>query len=563
MLFNTSVPPFIVLLLLLPLFSALLIIGLEFVKYIPMFKAGGGKPVEFGRLPLKVFFFASIVLETILALYICCRSQSVKSASYVLIYSGWGMMPSGFAGSLMRANVQVDAFSASAAAMTSLVALVSCLLALPGKKHEFTYQRAALFLLTLSGVMGVYFSGGLIIMFISVALSQIGATGLTQPVLNERSEIGSTMAHLFSRFAVLVMCFAGCAILALRYDVFSIQALSGALRAASAERIAFALMAAPLLFLFIKPPYHTEDSASRCYFALRASAAFFAFFKIVFMLYGAMAGLERIPLLIGIIGMAVIFTSLLFASGERNPIKFASMAESLLKGLILVAMAISLSSIYNVASVASYGYDATVAVISLWLLFLPVSATLSVTSVHLVQESNEIKLWLMKGMSSKLPFTGLLYTLAICMLGGLPPLIGYTGRQLLYRSANHINPFLTLALFIPSLFILYMGLRFIFTIMFGKRKGEVEAMFVGDRPITLPLLILTCIIVTGTVLPGRFHSELVQPSVNILLSGVRHVGNAQYWSEPGTGGGVEYNGEDDANASEDNGEKVKEEGELP
>lgn len=557
MLFNhISVPPLPILLLVLPLFSALLILGLEFVQYLMKFKASGSKSFNFGRFPLRIIFFVSIVLETALSLYIWYRLQSIKSTSYVQNYIGGATTLTGLLSSALRANVQVDIFSSSGAALASLVALVSCLRALADKQRELAPERAVLFLFTLSGAMGMYFAGGLMNMFLSIALSQIGASGLLQPVLNERSEFGKTIAYFISRFCILSMFLAGCVILALQYDVFSIQVMAAALRGENAERIAFALMAAPLLYLFVKPTHYTTDSANRCYFAIRTHAAFFAFFKIVFVLYGAMAGLERIPALIGVIGASTVFASILFASGEREPIKFATAVESSLKGFILIAFAISLSSIYSVASVASFGYDATEAVIYQWLLFLPVSAALSIVAVHLRQERHGERLWLTGGMASKLPFTGLLFVLAICMLSGLPPLTGYSGRQLLYRSANQINPFLSVGLFISSLFILFTGLRYIFIIMFGKSTDETCARFSGDQPVTLPLLVLVCIISIGTVFPGFFHDRVVQPCVHSLLSGVRHVGNSQYWNDPESGDDSEYDGDENALPAVNGGESM-------
>lgn len=552
---NISVPPLPILLLVLPLFGALLILGLECVNYVMKFKAGGGRTFDVGRLPLRIIFFATVMLETALSLYMWYRFQSIKSASFVLNYIGGASTLTGLLSSALRANVQVDIFSASGAAMASLVAFVACLRAMADKHRDLISERAAFFLFTLSGTMGMYFAGGLMNMFLSLTLSQIGASGLLQPSINERSEFGRTIAYFISRFVLLAMFLAGCVILALRYDVFSIHVMAAALRGESAERTAFALMAAPLLYIFIKPPRYTTDSASRCYFSIRSHAAFFAFFRIVFVLYGAMAGLERIPALIGLIGLTAVFASLLFIAGEREPIRFASAAETSLKGFILIAFAISLSSIYSVASVASYGYDATEAVIYQWLLLLPVTAAMSVTSIHLRQERNGVKLWLAGGMASRLPFTGLLFTLAICMLSGLPPLAGYAGRQLLYRSANHVSPFLSLALFMSSLFILFAGLRYIFMIMFGKRHDQARARFAGDQQVTLPLLVLVCIISVGAAFPGLFHERVVQPCVHSILSGVRHVGNAQYWNDSETGS-EEPGGGEDAQPEADGGGSI-------
>lgn len=541
-----------VLLLQLPFAAALLIFCLMSVKFIFRFKAGGGRAFELGKRPVKIIFLIAITLETVLSIYAWYRFQSIKATSYMLSNDSWIVTLTGLGGLAARSKVQMDVFSATIAAVTSLIAFVACLRSMADKENELTPGRTVFFLLTLCGVMGVYFSGGLFNLFLSAVISQIGASGLMHPVLDERAEFGRTIAYFISRFVLLAILLAGCIILGLRYDIFSFAAISVAMRSGSAEKIAFALLAAPLLYLFIKPPHYTIDAAGRCYFAIRAQTAFFAFFKIVFIIYGAVAGLERIPALIGLIGLVTVFVAVMFASGEQEPIKLAAALESVLKGFIMITLAMSLNSVYSTAAITNYGYGALEAMLSLFLLFLPVSAAFSISAAHLRQEAGESKLWLTSGNSRLLPFTGLLFAMAVCILGGLPPFVGYFGRQSLYRSANSVSPFLTLILIVVSLLVLLIGLRYISIILFGKRNGNAER-FRGDSTIILPLIVLFFMLVTGTILPGYFHNKIVSPSANFLINGVRHVADERLLHEQAASVAEEASEAESEEASEDDG----------
>lgn len=525
MIFNCiPVPPLPVLFLLLPLFCSVLILGFEGIRYI--FKISHRKPIELGKRALKIIFLAVVLIEAVFSILLWFRFQNVEFASYVLSGTGWTMTLSGGSGSVIQSNITIDIISSTSAAISSFVALIACLLAITDKENILTAKKIAFFFLTLCGIQGVFFSGSLFTFFVFFAIAQIGASGLLRPILHERAELWRTIGYFASRFLLLLMLFAGNVMFAVKYDVYSFSAISAVIQPGNVEKTAFALIAAPLLYLFVKPPIYTTDPANRCCFAICAQAAFFAFFRSVFIMTGVMSGFERIPMLIEAIGVLVVFTSLTFAANEREPIRFVSALESSLKGFMLIALGICLSGVYSAAAVADYGYVALEAQISLMLIFLPSSAALSVAAAHLRQEANGSKLWLTGGHITELSYTGLLFALAVCMISGLPPAPGFAAHQFLYRSANAVSPFLTLILFSASIFILFTGLRYIMMILFGRRSTDT-GVFKGDSAITLPLIMLLLMITTATVMPGRIYEKIVSPSVKFMVSRIRHVGAEQ------------------------------------
>lgn len=524
MIFNhISAPPLPVVILLLPFLGAMLILGFEGIKYI--FKISGSEPFEWNRVLLKAFFLIVVTAEFALSIYLWHRFQNVRSAAYVLSAAGWTMTLTDISNSAIRSNIQVDILSASMAVITSLIALAACLRSMADRRNVLTPKKCIFFLLTLCGVQGVFFSGGFFNLFIFLLLSQIGASGLAGRVLHERSEFVGAVCYFFSRFLLFAIILGGCILLAIKYDIYSFIVMKPALQNGNIEKIAFTMLTAPLLYFFIKPPVYTTDSASRCYFAIRALAAFYSLFRIIFLMSGAVAGLERIPALLGGVGLAAVFTSLIFSASEREPIKFVSAIESAFKGFMLIALGISLGGLSSAAAIADYGYGALEAVLSLMLLFLPVSSVLSITAAQLCQESGGQKLWLCGGHIRRLGFTGLLFMLAVCLLGGLPPLVGFMGLQFLYRTANVVNPFLTLVIFAASMCILFKGLHYIAIIMFGEETKAGK--FDGDRTAALPLILLFLVITVVSVQPGVLYEKITSPSVSFIINGVRYEGTQE------------------------------------
>lgn len=522
--------PVPILLIGLPLLASLPLLGVEGIRY--LFRISGRKPLELGVRALKTFFFTVVAISVLLSMLLWHQLQDVRSASHILSGSGWTTTLAGVGHSAVRSNIQVDIFSATAALSASIVALAACLRAMANKAYPLTVEKVACYFLTFGGVLGIYFAGGIFNLLIATTISQVGASWLARPLYRERSKLAMSITYFISRFLLLVMILAGVSILALRYDIYSFSAMAQALRIGGAEKAAFALLAAPFLYLFIKPPIYTADPSCRIHFAMRAHAAFFAFFKITFFLYGAMEGFERIPVLIGAIGITSVFTALLFAAGEREPIKFAAAAEGVMKGFMLVSLSLCLGGIYVVAALAEYGYVALEALTSLWLLFLPVSAVLSITAAHLLQEVDGNRLWLSGGHIGELGFTGLLFALAIFVLCGVPPFTGFPAMQFFFRSANGLNPLLMAALFAASLFILFAGIRNIGAILFGK-NSTAPGTFSGDSAVALPLALLFITLNLGTVMPGAYYESVASPSVNYIMNTVRHVANVEVGTEEG------------------------------
>lgn len=512
--------PLPVLLMSLPLAGTLLFLALEGIKFIYA-RLNRQMLFEFGRLSLRIIFFVIIIMEMVLSLCLWYRFQDVQQASYVPGAAGWTTTLMGVSGSAVHSYIQADVFSATAAALTSFSALIACFSALADKVNPLTRRKALFYLLTLGGVQGIFFSSGLFNLFACMLVSQIGASGLVRPVLRERQEFARTVCYFISRFLILAMFFSGSVMIAIKYGAFNFVAASQLMQTGYAEKCAFALLATPLLYLFLKPPIYTTDAASRCYFAIRANAAFFVFFRIIFVLHGAIEGFARIPALIGVIGIVTVFTSMVFSAKERDPIRFVTAIESSLKGCILIALAMSVSGVYSAAAIVDYGYGALEALMQLLFIFLPVSAALSITAVQLRQKADGRKLWLSGGHFSQLAYTGLLFSIAVCMLVGLPPLGGFAARQFLYRSANTINPFLMLFLFASSIFILFTGLRFIALIMFGKKDSE-DVVFMGDSTICLPLVLLSLSFILISAAPGILYERITSSTVSLIVSKVQY-----------------------------------------
>ena len=118
----------------------------------------------------------------------------------------------------------------------------------------------------------------------------------------------------------------------------------------------------------------------------------------------------------------------------------------------------------------------------------------------------------------EIPFTLCTLFVVIAVLAGLPPFVGYSGKQLLFRSANFLSPFVLAALFLFTVTMLLTGLRFLVALAIGRGSQKRDLNFSGEVTIAFPLFLLLAFFLTTTVLPGELFEESVAPSVESLIN---------------------------------------------
>jgi NADH:ubiquinone oxidoreductase subunit 5 (subunit L)/multisubunit Na+/H+ antiporter MnhA subunit len=241
-------------------------------------------------------------------------------------------------------------------------------------------------------------------------------------------------------------------------------------------------------------------------------------FRIVFSLYGPLHGLEKIPNLFIMLGLILLVVSLILTANEKDPVKFAEAAELFMKGFLVISMGISISGTYAAQAAAEYGFGAIESMVALWILFLPVSATLSFVCCTLKQKTAEGELWQQQGLFRKMPISGVAFFFAVCVIAGLPPFVGFPSKQFLYRSSSYITPLLTIFLLISALLMLLISIRYISKVMFGKPSENSENIRNDDVQVIVPLIILFAFLFYSTVTPSLFINSMVSPSVYSLLN---------------------------------------------
>lgn len=510
--------PLPVLSLLLPLAAAFLPFGFYIYKRIKCWHKYEDCICEINLRFLKLLFLAVLVGNLFLTWSVWTGMGKGGTELFVLSSGGWSQTLSPDSPMLIKAVLHVDVFGAMSAFVMGCVAFIAGLAAMADKNDKINLSKVSFFLTTLAGIQGIFYSGGLFSLFVFILISQIGASGLFHGIVTSREELKELLWYYVSRSAALLMFLAGAALLYFNYRTTNVAVLSTVIKLGASEKIAYALLVVPLLFMFVKSSSYVTDGSKRVFFAIRAQAALFVVFRIIFSLFGPLQGLEKIPNLFILLGLLLLVTSLILTANEKDPVKFAEAAELFMKGFLIISMGISISGTYSAQAAAEYGYGAIEGMVALWILFLPVSASLSFVCCTLKQKTEDGELWQQQGLFQKIPISGIAFFFAVCVIAGLPPFVGFPAKQFLYRSSSYITPLLTIFLLIAALLMLIISIRYISRVMFGKPSDSHEIARNNDVQVIVPLIILFAFLVYSTVSPSLFINSMVSPSVYSLLN---------------------------------------------
>ena len=509
--------PLPVMALLLPLAGVLLmVLAMVYSRFIakPL-----GRRQGIPKILYKLPFLVILIAELVLSYRVWAGVELSPSPFYFFSGGGWGAAVSGDGLKNAQALLKVDAFGAVSALLMSFVALVAGLRALSDKRNLITPRKAAFFLLTCAGIQGMFYSSGLAVLFVFMMATQAGVTGLySNFAVGERRPDGKHVCYYVSRVVLLAMFLAGAVMLRVEYGTDNITTLASLMKSTPSSLAAFILMTVPLLYIFFKPSPYLPDASKICFFGIRTQASLFAAFRVIFSLYGPLDGLQKVPVLLVMLGFASMAAAVVFQSGGKSPVHFMDSMIMYIKGMVIVTTGIAVSGTFGAERAALYGVSALESMIALWLIFLPVAAALSVVTVFLKQEYEGCELWQEGRMMERAPLSFCTLFIVVVALAGLPPFIGFSSKQLLFRSANFLSPIVVVVLFLFTVLMLMIGLRFLASLAFNRKPRKSEFHFSGESTVAFPLVLLLLFFAASSAVPGYVFEKMVSPSVTALIN---------------------------------------------
>lgn len=123
------------------------------------------------------------------------------------------------------------------------------------------------------------------------------------------------------------------------------------------------------------------------------------------------------------------------------------------------------------------------------------------------------------GLFKHMPIAAIFTFLAALSMAGLPPMLGFIGKELIYEAKAYAPDaawFILLAGFIANVFTVFISARFVMDIFFGKEGSFTKKL---SEP-SLPLILGPAILVSLSLILGLLPKSLTSPFTSSAVSAV-------------------------------------------
>ncbi|AMM54781.1 proton-conducting transporter transmembrane domain-containing protein [Pyrococcus kukulkanii] len=124
------------------------------------------------------------------------------------------------------------------------------------------------------------------------------------------------------------------------------------------------------------------------------------------------------------------------------------------------------------------------------------------------------------GLAEKMPYTFAMAFIAILSLAGIPPLVGFASKWLIFEAVIHENlPILGGMVFFGSAIGFVYLIRFTYAVWFGQRPSDIENTKDAPLPLAIAMGILGALNVIFGVAPGLVAQELNKIFGKTIIAG--------------------------------------------
>lgn len=124
------------------------------------------------------------------------------------------------------------------------------------------------------------------------------------------------------------------------------------------------------------------------------------------------------------------------------------------------------------------------------------------------------------GLARKMPITFIVALLALLSMAGLPPMLGFLGKELIYEAkvqAPVIAPYVLVLGVAGNALMIAVALFFLFKVFFGKEKKIAQVSLKKDWAFIIGPTILALLSLFFGLFPGVLGKTIIEPAITNIL----------------------------------------------
>ncbi len=432
----------------------------------------------------------------------------------------------------IRIVLEVDGMSAFMGLISTTVSLAAGFYSLAFVKKETGQGRYyALLLLMLVGMLGMEFTGDIFNLFVFLeVLSMASAALIAYRFYYGDAVEGAFKYCVVSSLGALMVLFA-IGLLYGQYDLLNMAALAKVMKYTTLDRIALVLLIAAFAMKCGAVPMHmwTPDSYTvapapiTAMLVAASQASLYALFRICFSLYGLTLDVTTVGIIIIALGLLSMFVGVTMALPQKDIKRLMSYHAVSQTGYMLLGVGVGLYLLgkpdfdtYGMAAMEGGIFHIINHALYKGLLFLTAGAIFYKVKTRNLNE--------MGGLAHSMKFTTIFFMIGALAIAGIPPFNGFASKLLIYESAYHVSPILSIIAMLVSIITLASFVKVFHSAFMGPPMENAEE---GDVPksMIIGMAILTVGIILFGLFPGWVVSNIVHPAAQALAAQAGYIGS--------------------------------------
>jgi len=431
----------------------------------------------------------------------------------------------------VRILLEVDALSALLALVISFIGLLAAVYSWRYMEHDTGLNKYyTLFLLMLSGMLGMVLTGDLFNMYVFLEIMSISAYALVAFRKETFEAVEAGIKYLVVGSAASTLVLIAVAILYGLYGSLTIAQVAHLISAAPSPLVwgalalyltGFILKAGivPLHMWLIDAHPAAPSSISALLSGVVIKTGAYAVLRVLFTLYGVRVMdtslIGWIIVIIAVITMFVGGSLGLIQQDLKRLLAYSSVSQM---GYIALGVGVGLIAFNQTAGdVGLIGalFHLLNHAIMKGMLFLIAGVILHQIGTRNINE--------MGGLIKKMPITSVCFIIGGLAIAGVPPFNGFVSKLILYEASAMISPALAVIALISSSLTLGMYIKVIQAAFLGRTPEGLEDVRDPPASMLIPIVLLTALIIIFGILPSIPIDSIITPAVGAVKNQASYI----------------------------------------
>ncbi|MEA2053599.1 MAG: proton-conducting transporter membrane subunit [Candidatus Thermoplasmatota archaeon] len=491
---------------------------------IPLFAAFLAPLIDrVNKKAMNVFVIAVLIITQIIMMILAWDVFTGITHVYVMGASNPAAAIPAQAAVPVRIVFEVDGMGAFMGLISTTISLAAAFYSIAFVKKETGQGRYyTLLLLMVVGMIGMEFTGDIFNLFVFLEILSISSAGLIAFRFYHGDAVEGAFKYIVISSLGALMVLFSIGLLYGQYNLLNMAALASVMKYTVLDKIALALLVAAFAMKCGAVPMHmwTPDAYTiapapiTAMLVVASQVSLYALFRVCFTLYGMTLNLTTIGIIIIALGLLSMFVGVTMALPQKDIKRLMSYHAISQTGYMLLGVGVGLY-LLGQSDFDTYGMKAMEGGIFHIINHAMYKGLLFLTAGAIFYRIGTRNLNEMGGLAHSMKCTTVFFIIGALAIAGIPPFNGFASKLLIYESAYHVSPILSIIAMLVSIITLASFVKVFHSAFMGPPMEGVEAREV-PKSMLLGMSILTAGIILFGLFPDIVVSNIVHPAVQAL-----------------------------------------------